>query len=143
MSTTDTKIRRYSELIRLESFLDRFNYLKLDGYIGEETFGFDRYLNQVFYKSNEWKQIRNNVILRDMGCDLGCLDREIQGRIIVHHMNPISPNEILDRVDDILNEDFLITTSLRTHNAIHYSDESLLDLGPIVRKPNDMCPWIH
>ena len=137
------KIRTYSELILLPTFEERFNYLKLDGTVAEATFGWERYLNQIFYKSPEWKEARRDVILRDLGHDLACKDDryEIMGSIYIHHMNPISPQDIIDRVDELLNIEYLICTSSKTHRAIHYGDESLLDKDPIVRYPNDMCPW--
>lgn len=136
------KIRKYSELIRLDSFEDRFEYLKLTGQVGSDTFGFDRYVNQAFYKSKEWKQVRNNVIARDFGCDLGCPDREIGDRIIVHHMNPINIDDIHYSTDYILNPEFLICVSHNTHEAIHYGDINLAKRYDLVdRKPNDTCPW--
>lgn len=134
-------IRTYSELITLPTFEKRFKYLELKGTIGEESFGFDRYLNQAFYHSAEWKTIRTEVITRDMGCDLACEDREIFGRILVHHMNPLLINDIANKTDNLLNPEFLICTCKRTHDAIHYSDESILYQNPIERKPNDTCPW--
>ena len=136
-------IRTYSELITFPTFEERYRYLKLGGRVGEETFGFDRYLNQIFYKSDEWLAIRDEVIVRDMGCDLGMPDREIMDRILVHHMNPISKEDILRRSDFLLNPEYLICTVKRTHDAIHYGDESLLVLAPIERRKNDMCPWRH
>ena len=142
MKMTNQTIRTYTELSKLQSFEDRFRYLKLDGVIGEETFGFDRYLNQNFYKSYEWKAIRNAVIMRDMGCDLGAEGHEIFGRILIHHMNPITMRDILDRSEIALDPEYLITVSHETHNAIHYGDESILHRYDIVeRKPNDHCPW--
>lgn len=135
-------IRTYSELIQLSTFEERFRYLELSGAIGEETFGFDRYLNQLFYRGGEWKEVRNFVIVRDHGCDLGCLDREILGRIIVHHMNPVGIEDIVMKRDEILNPEFLISSSLITHNGIHYSDESILVPSVFTeRKPYDTCPW--
>ena len=131
----------YSDLIKLETFEERYQYLRLNGKIGEETFGFDRYLNQIFYKSYEWKRIRNRVILRDKGCDLGIDDREIGGRIYIHHMNPITKNDILNRTEVLLNPEYLISVSKNTHDAIHYGDESLLILNTIERTENDTCPW--
>lgn len=132
----------YSELIKLVTFEDRFRYLMLGGAIGEETFGFDRYLNQAFYKSYEWKAIRNAVIMRDMGCDLGSEGHEIFGRILIHHMNPIRIRDILDRNKFALDPEYLITVSHETHNAIHYGDESILHRYDFVeRRPNDQCPW--
>lgn len=134
-------IRTYSELIKLKTFKDRFEYLKLDGIVGEETFGFDRYMNQIFYKSREWTSIRRAVIIRDNGCDLGVEGYEIHGKILIHHMNPINLSDIVHKTDELLNPDYLITTVLSTHNAIHYGDASLLPALPIERRANDTCPW--
>ena len=134
-------IRTYSELIKLPTFEERFQYLKLDGDVGVETFGFDRYLNQAFYSSDEWKSIRNQVIIRDNGCDLGIEGREIYKRIIVHHMNPITKEDLLYRTEYLLNPEYMICTMKNTHDAIHYGDENLLFKEPIERKPNDTCPW--
>ena len=136
-----TNIRTYSELCKLKTFEERFEYLKLDGEVGKETFGFDRYLNQVFYKSPEWHRVRNEVILRDNGCDLGIEDREIHGRVLVHHMNPITKEDILNRSEMILNPEYLICTIKNTHDAIHYSDENILVKAPVERSKNDTCPW--
>lgn len=137
-----TIIRSYSELITLPTFEERYRYLRLEGVVGEETFGFDRYLNQKFYRSDEeWLAVRDYVILRDNGCDLGMPDREIKSRIIVHHMNPITKEDILRRTKFLLDPEYLICTIKNTHDAIHYGDESLLIKGPIIRKPNDTCPW--
>lgn len=134
-------IRTYSELIKLPTFIDRYNYLRLDGVVGEETFGFDRWLNQIFYKDREWLSIRDYVIIRDNGCDLGIPDREIHFRILVHHMNPISKEDILARSEFLLNPEYLICTCKITHDAIHYGNENLLIGEPIERSPNDTCPW--
>ena len=135
-------IRTYSELITLPTFEERFEYLRLDGRVGEETFGHDRYLNQLFYSSGEWKNFRNEIIVRDMGCDLGISDREIQGLIVIHHINPITIDDIRNRrLDVLLNPDNVICTSSITHKAIHYGDTSLLILMPIERSRNDTCPW--
>ena len=134
-------LRTYSELSRLQTFRERFEYLRLDGIVGAETFGFDRYLNQVFYNSDEWKAVRKTVIIRDNGCDLGMDGYDIHGKIIVHHMNPFSIDDVLHRKEELLNPEFLISTVLNTHNAIHYGDESLLPSTPIVRTKNDTCPW--
>ena len=134
-------IRTYSELIKLPTFEERFQYLKLDGDVGVETFGFDRYLNQAFYSSDEWKSIRNQVIIRDNGCDLGIEGREIYKRIIIHHMNPITKEDLLYRTEYLLNPEYMICTMKNTHDAIHYGDENLLFQDPIERKPNDTCPW--
>lgn len=136
-------IRTYSELITFPTFEERFRYLKLDGKVGEETFGFDRYLNQIFYKSEEWLALRDFVIVRDMGCDLGMPDREIRSRILVHHMNPISKEDILQRSKFLLDPEYLICTIKNTHDAIHYGDESILYTVPIERTKNDTCPWRH
>ena len=135
-------IRTYSELKELKTFEERFKYLKLGGVVGVETFGFDRYFNQKFYTTTEWKQLRNHIIVRDLGCDLGCEDHEIFGqRIIIHHMNPIYLEDIEKKSDFLLNPEFLITTIHSTHNAIHYGDESLIITAPIERRRNDTCPW--
>lgn len=136
-------IKTYSELITLPTFEQRFRYLKLGGKVGEETFGFDRYLNQMLYTSRKWRSIRDKVIIRDLGCDLGMSDREIADRILVHHMNPIDKNDILTESKFLLDPEFLICTCRNTHNAIHYGDESLLILGPVIRTANDTCPWKH
>ena len=134
-------IRTYSELITLSTFEKRFEYLRLGGKVGKETFGFDRYINQIFYKDPEWLRIRNEVIIRDNGCDLGIEDREIHGRILVHHMNPITVDDILNRSKYLLDPEYLISTMKNTHDAIHYSDESILAKDPIIRRKNDTCPW--
>ena len=139
--TMSTIIRTYSELITLPTFEERYRYLKLDGRVGEDTFGFDRYLNQIFYTSNEWRDVRDFVIVRDGGCDLGMPDREIFGKILVHHMNPIRQEDILRRNKWLLDPEYLICTIKNTHDAIHYGDESLLILAPTERKKNDTCPW--
>lgn len=134
-------IRTYSELLQLASFKERFEYLKLNGAVGTETFGFDRYINQNFYRSREWKRIRDQIIVRDNGCDLGIDGYEIHGRIYIHHMNPILQKDILDQTEFLLNPEFLICTTHNTHNAIHYGDDSLLTFEPVVRTKNDTCPW--
>ena len=136
-------IRTYSELITLPTFKERYEYLKLNGRVGEETFGFDRYLNQAFYKSEEWRAVRDYVIVRDNGCDLGMEGHEIFGKILIHHMNPISKRDILDRSDLLLNPEYLICTIKNTHDAIHFGDENLLIVAPIKRRKNDTCPWKH
>lgn len=140
MRTTNT-IKTYSELILLPTFEERFDYLRLQGKVGEETFGYDRYLNQSFYKSQEYRRVRDQIIIRDCGCDLGLEGYEIYGRIIIHHMNPITVLDILDRSDFLLNPEYLICVSLDTHNAIHYGDKNQLPQLPIERRPNDTCPW--
>lgn len=136
-------IRTYSELITLPTFEERYRYLRLGGTVGEETFGFDRYLNQVFYKSDEWLSVRDYVIIRDNGCDLGIEGREIYGKILVHHMNPITIDDIVNRSEFLLDPEYLISTVKNTHDAIHYGDESLLITAPIERRKNDTCPWKH
>ena len=140
MKTMKT-IRTYSELCQLSTFEDRFDYLRLNGSVGKDTFGFDRYLNQQFYRSSEWKRIRDRVILRDNGCDLGVEGYEIRGRILIHHINPISVEDIHTMSDLLMNPEYLICTSHRTHNAIHYGDDSLIITAPIERTQNDTCPW--
>ena len=136
------KIRTYEELSKLKTFEERYEYLKLDGSVGEETFGFDRYLNQKFYKYDpDWKKIRDEVIFRDNGCDLGIEGREINGLILVHHMHPITKDDILNRSEYLLNPNYLITTIKSTHDAIHYGSSDLLMKDPVVRSKNDTCPW--
>lgn len=134
-------IKTYSELITFPTFEERFRYLELDGQVGDETFGFDRYLNQKFYRSAEWKKVRQEVILRDGGCDLGIEDRPIFGKVLIHHINPVSIDAIKQKEDWVLDPEFLICTCKRTHDAIHYSDESILFVEPIERTPNDTCLW--
>ncbi len=134
-------IRTYSELINYNTFIDRYNYLKLNGQTGVETFGMDRYINQSLYKSQRWLETRRKVIIRDKGCDLGLPDFEIADRVIIHHMNPITLEDIEEERDCVFNPEYLISTSFRTHNAIHYGDESLLPKLPIERSANDTCPW--
>ena len=134
-------IRTYSELITLQTFEDRYRYLQLNGAVGKDTFGFDRYINQQFYRSKEWQRIRDEVIIRDNACDLGMEGYEIHGRIYVHHMNPIMARDIQSNSDYLMNPEFLICTTHRTHNAIHYGDENLLARAPIERTKNDTCPW--
>lgn len=138
-------IRTYSELMTLPTFEERYRYLRLGGRIGEETFGFNRYLNQKFYRSDkEWLAVRDFVIVRDHGCDLGIEDREIIGHnVIVHHMNPITMEDIINRTKLLLDPEYLISTIDNTHKAIHYGDESLLITAPIERSRNDTCPWRH
>ena len=134
-------IRTYSELIKLPTFEERFRYLSLEGVVGASTFGFDRYLNQVFYRSQRWKKIRDHVILRDNGCDLAMEGYEIYDRILVHHMNPITIQDIERESEYLIDPEFLISTVHNTHNAIHYGDENLLPILPVERRPNDTCPW--
>lgn len=136
-----TSIRSYHDLLKLQTFDERYRYLKLSGAIGKETFGVDRYLNQRFYQSAEWRRIRDMVIIRDCGYDLGIEGCEIRGRPTIHHMNPVSIKDILERTDILLNPEYLITVSHDTHNAIHYGDDNLLTKQIAVRTPFDTCPW--
>lgn len=135
------KLKRYSDLQKLETFQERCEYLKLDGIVGDVTFGHDRYLNQAFYKSDEWKHLRRTIIIRDCGCDLGVPGLEIPGRIIIHHMNPISLTDLVDVTDLLLNPEYLICTSFKTHNFIHYGVFSENEKMTGERTPNDTCPW--
>lgn len=135
------KIRTYTELMQYDTFIERFRYLKLGGKVGEDTFGFDRYLNQQFYKSKEWRLLRDRIIIRDYGCDLAIPDREIFDRIIIHHLNPITKEDIINQTEFLLNPEYMICTRKRTHDAIHYGDESLLFDGLVERTKNDTCPW--
>ena len=141
--TTTMDIRTYSELIQLPTFEERFEYLRLNGSVGKDTFGFDRYLNQQFYRSSEWRRVRDQVILRDCGCDLGIEGYEIPSRVLIHHMNPISIEDLQSMSDLLMNPEYLICVSHRTHNAIHYGDESFIVTTPIERSQNDTCPWRH
>lgn len=133
--------RTYTELVRLGTFEERYHYLSLRGAVGEATFGFDRWINQAFYRSREWRDIRHSVIVRDEGCDLGYPGHEIHSRPIIHHMNPIVAEEISAGDEDILNPEYLITTTLRTHNAIHYGDVTLLSRPLVERKIGDTRLW--
>lgn len=134
-------IRTYSELITIPTFEERYRYLQLNGKVGEVNFGSHKYLYEAFLKSKEWLSIRDEVIIRDHGCDLAMPDREIQGKIIVHHMNPVSVYDLVNRTDILLNPDYMISTSHMTHEAITYGDEGLLVKDPIERRRNDTCPW--
>lgn len=134
-------IRTYTELSKLTTFNERYRYLRIGGKVGRETFGFDRWLNQQFYKSDEWLSVRNKVIIRDHGCDLGIRDRKIEGRILIHHMNPITKEDIVRKSKFLLDPEYLISTIKNTHDAIHYGDESLLLNDYIERSRNDTCPW--
>ena len=136
-------IRTYSELITLPTFIERFRYLKLGGLVGEETFGFDRYLNQTLYRSAEWKRFRRDVIIRDNGMDLALEGYDVAGKILVHHIDPLTMQDVLRRDPKIFDPENVICTSLNTHNAIHYGDESLLITEPVVRRKYDTCPWRH
>ena len=134
-------IKTYSELILLPTFEERFKYLQLNGRVGDDTFGFDRYINQKFYRSAEWKRIRDQVIIRDNGCDLALEGYEIYGRILIHHMNPITVKDVELSTEYLMNPEYLICVTHNTHNAIHYGDEKLLMKDPVVRTKNDTCPW--
>lgn len=133
--------KTYSEAISFLSFEERFRYLKLDGKVGIETFGFNRYANQQFYQSLRWRKVRDEVIIRDMACDLAFPGREMNKYILIHHINPISFEDILNQSPNVFDLENLICVSKRTHNAIHFSDESALALDPVIRMPNDTCPW--
>lgn len=137
-------IKTYTELIKYSTFEDRLNYLRLYGNVGEDTFGFDRYLNQSFYKSIEWRNLRNYIIARDNGCDLAIPNREIlDSKILIHHMNPISKDDIINSTDFLLNPEYLITTTKNTHDFIHYGNDTFKEYCVIERKKNDTCPWKH
>lgn len=134
-------MKTYNECIKLKTFDERFEYLRLNGLVGQETFGYSRYLNQILYRSPEWKQLRRHVIMRDKGCDLAMEDYEICGKILIHHINPISLQDIEERGPKVFDMNNLITVSFMTHQAIHYGSKDLLLLDPVERKPNDQCPW--
>lgn len=136
-------IKTYSELITIPTYEERFQYLQLKGAVGKDTFGYDRYLNQILYNSPEWKRLRNQIIIRDNGCDLGCEGYEIYGRVLIHHLNPITVEDVVSRNPIVFDPENLICVSHNTHNAIHYGDESLLILAPVERTKNDTCPWRH
>lgn len=139
-------IRTYTELIQIPTFIERFRYLKLGGKVGEETFGWERYLNQRFYQSHEWREFRRQIILRDQGCDLGLEGYEFApGEIVlIHHMNPINTKDIVNQTEYLMNPEYVISVRKKTHDAIHYGDESLIvEYEPIVRRPGDTCPWLN
>lgn len=136
-------IRTYSELITIPTFEERFEYLQLKGSVGKDTFGYDRYLNQVLYRSPEWKRLRNQIIIRDGGCDLACDGYNIYDKVLIHHLNPITVEDVLARNRKVFDPDNLVCVSHNTHNAIHYGDVDLLVTGPIIRTKNDTCPWRH
>lgn len=137
-----TIIRSYRELIRLKTFEERFRYLKLNGAIGARTFGWERIYNQILYHSLDWRSFKQKIIIRDNGCDLGVEGYDIRGdRIIVHHINPLQPEDVINLTPAVFDEDNVISTSLQTHNAIHYGDESLLPKQFVERRPGDTCPW--
>lgn len=141
MSLQSDGIRTYSELILLPTFKERYEYLRLNGVVGENTFGWERYINQDFYHSQEWKHIRDYVIIRDNGCDLAVDGYFIGSRIYIHHMNPVTAKDIVHRSRLVIDPEFLICVSLDTHNAIHYGDANKLRQEPVIRRPNDTCPW--
>ena len=136
-------IRTYSELITIPTFEERFEYLQLKGSVGKDTFGYDRYLNQVLYRSPEWKRLRNQIIIRDAGCDLACDGYDVYDKVLIHHLNPITVEDVLARSRKVFDPDNLVCVSHNTHNAIHYGDVDLLVTGPIIRTKNDTCPWRH
>lgn len=136
-----TNIKTYSEMIRFPTFVERYRYLKIDGIVGDETFGYERYMNQILYHSPEWRKFRRDIILRDNGCDLGTDGYEIIGKILIHHIEPITVRDIERRDSKIFDTENVISVSLNTHNAIHYGDESLLITTPITRTKFDTCPW--
>ena len=138
---TKMRVRSYRELRRLDGMLSRFSYLKLNGYVGDKTFGFDRWINQQFYRSSQWRHIRQHVIARDLGCDLGVEGYEIHSGLYIHHMNPMTVDQIRDDDESILDPEFLITVSQSTHNAIHYGDERQLPQLVIQRRPGDTRLW--
>ena len=134
-------VRRYQDLIRIPTFEERYEYLRLNGVLCNETFGFDRYLNQHFYNSAEWRNVRNSVILRDNGCDLGCKDHAIMGQIYIHHMNPISVETLIENPEIALDPNYLVCVSRRTHDAIHYGTQENLEKDYVPRQSGDTCPW--
>ena len=134
-------IKTYSELIAFPTYEERFRYLQLKGAVGKDTFGYDRYLNQILYNSQEWKHFRDKIIIRDNGCDLACEGYDIHGRILVHHINPIRVDDVVNRNPIVFDPENVVCVTHNTHNAIHYGDESLLILAPVERTKNDTCPW--
>lgn len=136
-------IKTYSELITIPTFEERFEYLQLKGSVGKDTFGYDRHLNQVLYRSPEWKRLRNQIIIRDCGCDLACEGYDIHSKVLIHHLNPITVEDVLARSRKVFDPDNLVCVSHNTHNAIHYGGVDLLVTGPIIRTKNDTCPWRH
>lgn len=142
LSQNNVSKRSFKELSNIGTFAERFEYLKLNGQVAYETFGAERYLNQILYQSPEWRKVRRDVILRDAGCDLGDPDHPIDGKILIHHINPITVEDVIDRNDNVFDPDNLITTTHNTHNAIHYGNKDTLAMLPEERKPNDTCPWL-
>lgn len=141
MMTKQKNIKTYSELIKFKTFEERFDYLKIDGCVGEETFGSDRYINQMLYKMPEWRATRRKVVVRDKGYDLGVEGYDIVGKVMVHHINPITVDDIINRLDYVLDPEYLISSSFMTHQAMHYGSDDLLPEAPIERTKNDTCPW--
>jgi hypothetical protein len=133
--------RTYSDLVKLATFEERFEYLSMPGEVGRATFGFDRWINQQFYRSREWRQARDYVVYRDEACDLGIPGYDIHANLLVHHMNPVTPDDLIGGEEWVLDPEFLITTTHRTHNAIHYGDASLLVRAPVERRPGDTRLW--
>ena len=136
-------IRTYSKLITIPTFEERYNYLKLNGIVGKETFGYDRYLNQLLYRSSDWRSFRDRIIIRDNGCDLACEGFELQSRIIIHHIDPITVEDIINKHPKVFDPENVVSTSHNTHLAIHYGDKNLISTTPINRYKNDTCPWKH
>lgn len=136
-------IKSYSKMLTFPTLEERFRYLELKGSVGKDTFGYDRYLNQILYHSGEWKSFRNDIIIRDNGCDLACEGHEIHKRILVHHINPITVEDVLNRSPKVFDPENVVCVSHITHNAIHYGDENLLMTAPVERSQNDTCPWRH
>lgn len=136
-------IKNYSKMLTFPTLEERFRYLQLKGSVGKDTFGYDRYLNQILYHSEEWKSFRNGIIIRDNGCDLACEGYEIHKRILVHHINPITVEDVLNRDPKVFDPENVVCVSHITHNAIHYGDENLLIIAPVERSQNDTCPWKH
>lgn len=136
-------IKSYSKMLTFPTLEERFRYLQLKGSVGKDTFGYDRYLNQILYHSGEWKSFRNDIIIRDNGCDLACEGHEIHKRILVHHINPITVEDVLNRSPMVFDPENVVCVSHMTHNAIHYGDENLLMTAPVERSQNDTCPWKH
>lgn len=134
-------LRTYSEMASFPTFEERFRYLQLNGQVGKDTFGYDRYLNQIFYRSSDWKRVRNEVIIRDNGCDLAFPDKVIFGKVIIHHLNPLSKADIEGKTGALLDPNNLVCVSHLTHEAIHYGDIDILPKDPVERTPNDTCPW--
>lgn len=134
-------MKSYSEAISFPTFEERFRYLKIDGHVGDMTFGYNRYANQQLYQSLRWRKVRDEVIIRDKACDLAIPGREMSKYVLIHHINPITYEDIVNQTAPVFDLENLICVSRKTHNAIHFSDESALSLDPVVRTPNDMCPW--